>query len=262
MTAIYHHPYPSPEVAAEHPFDVLEFRRYSEAEMLARARSFYSEISRRRSVRMLSDEAVPRELVELAIQAASTAPSGAHHQPWKFVVTADPVVKREIRLAAEAEERINYLDNRMNVEWQRALAPLGTDYHKEFLEIAPWIVVLFEERYAVDDDGTRRHHYYVKESVGIAAGMFITAVHLLGLATLTHTPTPMAFLSKLLDRPENERPFILFPVGYPVAGCMVPRLRRKSLDEVMVVIDRPTTSADATRSRRQRSTGPGSPIGK
>jgi nitroreductase len=191
---------------------------------------------------MLSDEPVPIDLIEKAVAAASTAPSGAHQQPWRFVVTGDPEIKRQIRIAAEEEERTNYLENRMNEEWQRALAPLGTDYHKEFLEIAPWIVVLFEERFGLADDGEKRHHYYVKEGCGIAAGMFITALHTMGLATLTHTPTPMAFLTKILGRPSNERPFVLFPVGYPLDGVLVPDLARKPLNQVMTVVgDSPPT---------------------
>ena len=237
MAASYEHPYPSPEAEAHYPFDVHDFRRLPAEEMLARATRLHDELNRRRSVRMLSDEPVPLELIELAIRTASTAPSGAHRQPWTFVVVGDHDLKHEIRIAAEEEERVNYLENRMNDEWQQALAPLGTDYHKEFLEIAPWLVVLFEQRYSVDPAGTRQHNYYVKESVGIAAGMFVAALHLIGLATLTHTPSPMAFLSRILGRPENERPFVLFPVGYPVEGCKVPRLRRKPLDEVMVLVD-------------------------
>ena len=146
------------------------------------------------------------------------------------------MVKRAIREAAEEEERVNYLENRMNEEWQEALAPLGTDHHKEFLEVAPWLVVLFEERYEVRLDGERLKNYYVKESTGIAAGMFITALHNMGLATLTHTPSPMAFLTKVLGRPENERPFVLFPIGYPLPGVKVPTLRRKSLEEVLVTV--------------------------
>lgn len=238
MTTRYEHPYPSPSVEAEFPFEPLNFTRYSVEESRERAAAFHREMQRRRSVRMLSDEPVPRDLIALAVRTASTAPSGAHQQPWMFVATEDPDVKRQIREAAEAEERINYEEGRMNAEWQGELARLGTDWHKEFLEIAPWIVVLFEERYGIRDDGSRRHHYYVKESVGIAAGMFITALHDMGLATLTHTPSPMAFLTKLLGRPENERPFVLFPIGYPVTDCKVPTLQRKSLDQVLTVVDR------------------------
>ena len=185
---------------------------------------------------MLSDEPVPRDLIETAVRTASTAPSGANQQPWRFVATGDPSLKRRIRLAAEAEERINYEGGRINEEWRREIAPLGTDWHKEFLEVAPWIVVLFELRHGVADDGSRRHHYYVKESCGIAAGLFVTALHHMGLATLTHTPSPMAFLVEVFERPANERPFVLFPIGYPVDGCQVPVLRRKSLDEVLTVV--------------------------
>ena len=232
----YEHPYPAPELADRHPFIPLEFVRRPADEVRRRADEFHALMERRRSVRMLSDEPVPFDLIERAIETASTAPSGAHHQPWRFVVTGDSGVKRQIREAAEAEERTNYESGRINDEWRRELEPLGTDWHKEFLEIAPWIVVLFEERYGVRPDGNRQHHYYVKESCGIAAGMFITALHHMGLATLTHTPSPMKFLSKVLGRPGNERPFVLFPIGYPVDGCQVPDLHRKPLSEVMTVI--------------------------
>lgn len=232
----YEHPYPAPELAERHPFLPLDFHRYPVDEMRRRADAFHTEMERRRSVRMLSDEPVPFDLIERAIETAGTAPSGAHHQPWRFVVTGDPQVKQQIREAAEAEERTNYEAGRINDEWRRELEPLGTDWHKEFLEKAPWIVVLFEERYGLSDTGQRRHHYYVKESCGIAAGIFITALHHMGLATLTHTPSPMAFLSKLLGRPDNERPFVLFPIGYPVDGCLVPDLTRKGIDEVMAQV--------------------------
>ena len=209
--AHYEHPYPSPELAAAHPYRLLDFERLPEDEMLSRATRFQEHLEQRRSVRMFSDDPVPRALIEQAITAAGTAPSGAHKQPWHFVAISNPELKQKIRLAAEEEERVNYLENRMNEEWQETLAPLGTDHHKEFLEIAPWIVVLFEERYEQRPDG-RRKNYYVKESVGIAAGMFITALHTMGLVTLTHTPSPMAFLRTVLERPENERPFVLFPM--------------------------------------------------
>jgi len=235
----YEHPYPAPDLAERHPFVPLEFQRFPVDEMRQRGDRFHAEMARRRSVRMLSDEPVPFDLIERAVETAGTAPSGAHHQPWRFVVTCDPEVKRRIRQAAEAEERTNYEAGRISDEWRRELEPLGTDWHKEFLEIAPWIVVLFEERYGVTDMGERRHHYYVKESCGIAAGMFITALHHMGLATLTHTPSPMAFLTQVLGRPENERPFVLFPVGYPVDGCLVPDLRRKPLEHTMTVVGDP-----------------------
>ena len=208
--------------------------------MRDRSQKFFELMDHRRSVRMLSDEAVPVELIEAAVRTASTAPSGAHQQPWQFVAISDPAIKREIRLAAEAEERVNYDENRMNEAWQRELAPLGTDWHKEFLEVAPWLVVLFEERFGIREDGSKRTHYYVKESCGIAAGMFIAALHNMGLATLTHTPSPMAFLTRVLERGANERPFVLFPVGYPVDGCQVPRLQRKQLDQVLTLRQDPS----------------------
>ena len=240
MAADYEHPYPSPDVEAAQPFHVLDFERHTLEQMAERAGAFEALMERRRSGRMLSDDAVPRALIEAAVRTASTAPSGAHQQPWQFVATSDPDVKRRIREAAEAEERRNYgVDgdrSRMNDAWRNELAPLGTDHHKEFLEIAPWIVVLFEQRYGIRDDGSKRTHYYVKESCGIAAGMFITALHQMGLATLTHTPSPMAFLTKLFDRPDNERPFVLFPVGLPVDGCKVPTLRRKALADVLTIV--------------------------
>ena len=202
--------------------------------MLRRGRDFLAEMDRRRSVRSFSPDPVPRELIELAIRTASTAPSGAHCQPWKFVAVADPAIKREIRIAAEAEEHKSYVGGRMPPEWLEALAPLGTSWEKPYLEIVPWIVVVFEEVYAVEPDGRRRKNYYPKESVGLACGLFVAALHRMGLATLTHTPSPMAFLSRILNRPPNERPFILFPVGYPAPDAEVPDLKRKGLEEVGV----------------------------
>lgn len=195
-------------------------------------------MEQRRSVRDFSRRPVPREMIEAAVAAASTAPSGAHKQPWTFVITQDVDVKRAVRDAAEAEERLNYEGGRLPQHWLEDLEPLGTGWEKPFLEVAPWLVVVFEQRYGLGEDGQRRHHYYVKESVGIACGMFIDAVHRMGLVTLTHTPSPMAFLRTLLGRPENERPFILFPVGYPTGDCRVPDLTRKPLDRVMVEIAR------------------------
>jgi iodotyrosine deiodinase len=206
-------------------------KRYDPDEQLQRGEQFYALMNSRRSVRDFSDKPVPQELIELAIRTASTAPSGAHRQPWRFAAISEPEVKRQIRLAAEAEERASY-SGRMPEAWLAALAPLGTGPEKPFLEIVPWIVVLFEETYGVNEDGSKRKNYYVKESVGIAAGMFITALHNMGLVTLTHTPSPMGFLSKILGRPTNERPFVLFPIGYPAQEVTVPDLRRKSLDEV------------------------------
>ena len=191
----------------------------------------------RRSVRAFSPDSVPRKLINHAILTAASAPSGAHQQPWTFVAVSDPSVKHRIRLAAEAEERRNYAGGRMPAEWLTALAPLGTDWHKPFLDVAPWIVVLFEQVHGWFPDGSVRKHYYARESVGIACGLFISAIHQMGLATLTHTPSPMGFLSKILERPKNERPFVLMPVGYPAPNCTVPDLRRKSLDEVAVFVE-------------------------
>jgi len=203
-------------------------------EMRDRATAFYNLMARRRSVRTFSNDAVPRDLIEAAVRTAGTAPSGAHQQPWTFVLVGDPGTKRRIRLAAEEEERTNYLDGRMPADWREEIARLGTSWQKPYLEEVPWIVVLFEQRYGTNSDGSRAKHYYVKESVGIAAGIFIAALHTMGLATLTHTPSPMAFLTKLLGRPPNERPFILFPIGYPEPGSVVPKLERKPLDEILV----------------------------
>jgi iodotyrosine deiodinase len=199
-----------------------------------RAAAFYEEMDGRRSVRFFSDDPVPLNLIEQAVRTASTAPSGAHKQPWTFVVTGDPGIKTRIRRAAEEEERTNYEGGRLPPHWREDLEPLGTDWHKPFLETVPWVVVLFEQRYQLDERGERRHVYYPKESVGIAAGFFITALHHMGLATLTHTPSPMRFLTTLLERPESERPFCLFPIGFPADDCLVPDLKRKPLSQIMV----------------------------
>jgi iodotyrosine deiodinase len=217
---------PLPQIPYEH------VERQPE-EMAARARAFYEEMARRRSVRDFSDRPVPRELIEYAIRTAGTAPSGAHMQPWTFVAVSDPDVKRQIRLAAEEEERASY-EGRMPDEWLAALEPLGTDWRKPFLETAPWLVVLFAQRSGIAASGERRKHYYVQESCGIASGLFIAALHTMGLATLTHTPSPMGFLREVLGRPDNEAPFILFPVGYPAGDARVPDMGRKPLAEIAV----------------------------
>lgn len=206
-------------------------------EMSLRAASFYELMDGRRSVRAFSDEPVPRALVEQAVLTASTAPSGAHRQPWTFVVVGDPDLKARIRTAAEAEERENYEGGRLPAEWRDALAPLGTTSSKPYLETVPWLVVLFEQRYTITADGETLKNYYVKESVGIAAGIFVAAIHNMGLSLLTHTPSPMAFLLRILERPENERPFALFPIGYAAADCTVPEISRKPLGEVMASPD-------------------------
>ena len=208
-------------------------RRFAVEESLSRAAQLYEELDARRSVRHFSSEPVPRALIEAAIRTASTAPSGAHKQPWTFVAISDPALKAQIREAAEEEER-RFYGGRAPESWLKDLAPLGTDWRKPFLETAPWIVVVFAQAWGLDDDGQKAKHYYVPESVGIACGMFITALHHAGLATLTHTPSPMKFLSQILERPDNERPYILFPVGFPAETCEVPNLTRKPLDEVAV----------------------------
>lgn len=207
---------------------------FSPEEMVCRAQSFYEKLNQRRSIRSFSEKPVDRSLIELAIQTASSAPSGAHRQPWRFVAVQDSEIKRQIRIAAEKEERESYEGGRMPPQWRDALAPIGTNWQKPYLETVPWIVVAFEEVYQIDSEGNRRPNYYVKESIGIACGLFITAIHWMGLTTLTHTPSPMAFLSQILERPENERPFVLFPVGYPAADVTVPDLQRKSLDEISI----------------------------
>ena len=206
-------------------------------EVLARAEANFQEAYARRSVRLFSSEPVPRRAIELAIQAASTAPSGAHQQPWTFVAVGDPEIKHRIRLAAEAEERENYEGGRMPPEWVEELAQIGTDWHKDFLEVVPWIVVLFEQTHGAFSDGSLKKHYYARESVGIACGMFIAAIHRMGMATLTHTPSPMGFLREILGRPANERPFVLLPVGYPAPDAEVPDLTRKPLEDVAVFIE-------------------------
>ena len=197
-----------------------------------RGREFCDLMTRRRSVRDFSTEAPPGECVELAIKTAASAPSGAHHQPWRFVLIDDPDLKKAIREAAEEEERENY-DNRFPPEWLHALAELGTTGDKPFLEDAPYLVVVFKESYGVDEKSDKITNYYVNESVGIACGLFIAALHTMGLVTLTHTPSPMGFLSEPLNRPPNEKPYILCPVGYHDEGARVPDLKRKTFEEVV-----------------------------
>jgi len=211
----------------------LRFERMPEHDMVAGGREFLELMSRRRSVREFAPDPVPRELIEIAIAAAHTAPSGANRQPWHFAAVSDPAIKADIRRGAEVEERDFYEGGRATEEWLKALAPLGTDWHKPFLEIAPWLVVVFKQIHIVGADGAKLTNYYVNESVGIACGLFIAALHRMGLATLTHTPQPMRFLTRILGRPDNERPYILFPIGYPHPNCMVPEISKKGLAEVI-----------------------------
>lgn len=232
---------------AQSPYRFIPHRppRLSHEETLSRAQAFYELMDRRRSVRKFSSDPVPRAAIEWAIKTASTAPSGAHRQPWRFVVVDDAEIKREIRVAAEEEERRSYEGGRMPPEWIEALAPLGTDWHKPYLEIVPYIVVVFEEVTGFDGGGSVRKNYYVKESVGLACGLFVAALHQMGLATLTHTPSPMAFLSRILGRPKNEKPFILFPIGYPADDAEVPDIQRKPLEDIALWNPRPAP-ADPT----------------
>ena len=218
-------------MSGEVDFVRLEFEHLDEYEMLARARAMLAQMSRRRTTRDFSTRAVPRELIELAIATAGTAPSGAHLQPWTFVAVGDPELKRAMRDAAEAEEERNYSE-RMSEPWLEVLAPLGTDAIKAHITDAPWVVVLFKQTRRVRPDGGTAPTYYATESVGIAAGMFIAAVHNMGLATLTHTPSPMGFLRELLGRPDRETPLLLMPVGYPAEEAMVPDIERKPLVEI------------------------------
>jgi nitroreductase len=208
-----------------------EFVEYPPEEMRERAAAFYAEMRRRRSVRSFSDRPVAREIIEDCLRAAGTAPSGANLQPWHFVVVSDPETKRRIREAAEATER-EFYGRRAPPEWREMLEPLGTDEHKPFLEIAPYLIVVFVKSYERKPDGQIVKCYYALESVAIATGILITALHHAGLATLTHTPSPMGFLNQLLGRPVNERPLLILVVGYPAEGATVPVLKRKTLDEI------------------------------
>jgi len=220
---------------SEHSFVPLDFRTFPEEEMLVRVRDFYQDLNRRRTVREYSDRPVPREIVQQAILAAGTAPSGAHKQPWMFVLVGDSAVKAKIRDAAEIEEKENYT-RRMPESWLKDLEPLGTDEHKPFLTTCPWLIVIFSQLWGRGANDEKNKHYYVNESVGIATGMLLAALHRAGLATLTHTPSPMGFLHRILERPENERAYMLIALGYAKKGCKVPNLQRKSLDQIVVEV--------------------------
>ncbi|MCC6723065.1 MAG: nitroreductase family protein [Saprospiraceae bacterium] len=216
----------------EFPHIPFQAQTFNEKEMLQRSHDFLENMQWRRSLRFFSDRPVPKEIIENIVMTASTAPSGAHKQPWTFCIVGDPAVKAKIREAAEEEERESY-NGRMSEEWLRDLAPLGTDWQKPFLEIAPWLIIVFKKAYEMEG-GERRKCYYVNESVGIACGFLLAAIHQAGLGSLTHTPSPMNFLQRILDRPDNERPYLLIPVGYPAEGATVPDLRRKTLEQVSV----------------------------
>ncbi len=213
-------------------FIKLEHEDYSEQEMIQRVNDFYLWADKRRSVRDFSSKAVPQEIMEKLILTASTAPSGAHKQPWTFCLISNTELKHKLRELAEEEEYKSY-NGRMSEQWIEDLAPLGTNWEKEFIDIAPWIVVIMKRAYEIGENGEKLNNYYVTESVGLAAGFFLMAVHNAGLVALTHTPSPMNFIAKALNRPENERPFLLIPVGYPDENALVPRLTRKDKDEVI-----------------------------
>tara|TARA_Y100000768_G_scaffold222015_1_gene167354 strand:- start:21 stop:698 length:678 start_codon:yes stop_codon:yes gene_type:complete len=214
----------------EHGFIPLDFEEFPEDEMIERARSFFNQMSRRRTTRHFSDREVPKEMIELAIKTASTAPSGANLQPWTFVAISDEELRAKIRVEAEKEEK-RFYDERVPEEWEEVLAPLGTDHIKEHITDAPWVVVLFRHSKR-ERKGELAPTYYSQESCGIAAGLFITAVHNMGLSTLPHTPSPMGFLREILDRPAHEHAMLLLPVGFPAEGARVPDLLRKSLEQV------------------------------
>lgn len=203
------------------------------AEMTKRSLEFFKWMDKRRTVRDFSDKPVPKETIENILMAASTAPSGAHKQPWTFCVVSDPGLKKQLRVEAEKEESESY-NGRMPQEWLNDLLPLQTDWRKEFLETAPWLIIVFKKSYEINSDGSKGNVYYASESCGLACGFLLTAIHHAGLVALTHTPSPMNFLSKLLNRPENEKPFLLIPVGYPADECWVPVLKRKELNEMSV----------------------------
>ena len=213
-----------------------DFREFPVEEMRSRAEAFYADVNRRRTVRDFSDRPVPRDIIETALKAANTAPSGANLQPWHFVVVSGPQTKKKIRIAAEAEEK-EFYEHRASPEWLAALEPLGTDDSKPFLETAPYLIAVFLQKYAHLADGRKVKHYYPTESTGLATGMLITALHSAGLACLTHTPSPMKFLNEILGRPSSERPFLLLVVGYPADGAEVPDINRKQLEEFTSFVD-------------------------
>jgi nitroreductase len=222
---------------SRHPTIALpDYREFPVEEMRHRVEAFYADVRRRRSVREFSDRPVPRDIIETALRAANTAPSGANLQPWHMVVVSGAETKKKIRVAAEAEEREFYA-HRASPEWLDALEPLGTDEHKPFLETAPWLIAVFLQKYGTLPDGRKVKHYYPVESTGLATGILITALHHAGLATLTHTPSPMKFLNDILGRPKSERPFLLLVVGYPMKGARVPDISRKPLEEFTSFVD-------------------------
>jgi iodotyrosine deiodinase len=214
-----------------YPFITYSKEAYDIEEMESRSHKFLETMDSRRSVRDFSDKEIPEIIIENILLTASTAPSGAHKQPWTFCVVKDPEIRKQIRIAAEKEERESY-DHRMTEEWLKDLEPIGTDWNKPFLEIAPYLIVVFKRSYEIEENNHKHQNYYVTESCGIACGFLLAAIHHAGLVALTHTPSPMNFLSKILNRPINEKPFLLIPVGYPVEECWVPDIKRKGISEI------------------------------
>lgn len=214
-----------------YPFITYSKEAYDIEEMESRSHKFLETMDSRRSVRDFSDKEIPEIIIENILLTASTAPSGAHKQPWTFCVVKDPEIKKQIRIAAEKEERESY-DHRMTEEWLKDLEPIGTDWNKPFLEIAPYLIVVFKRSYEIEENNHKHQNYYVTESCGIACGFLLAAIHHAGLVALTHTPSPMNFLSKILNRPINEKPFLLIPVGYPAEECWVPDIKRKGISEI------------------------------
>lgn len=216
-----------------YPFEKYNREVFSDEVVMKRSEDYYENLEQRRSVRNFSDKPIPKQVIENIIKTASTAPSGAHKQPWTFAVVSNPALKKQIRAAAEQEEHESYT-KRMSEEWLEDLKPLQTDWQKPFLEIAPYLIIVFKKAYDLDAEGNKHTNYYVNESVGLASGFLLTAIHEAGLVALTHTPSPMNFLTKLLKRPSNERPCLLIPVGHPTEDTYVPKLERKPLEEVAV----------------------------
>lgn len=225
----------SPETKIVNGFSFVRHvvQTYPEQEVINRSQSFYEWMNQRRTVRDFSDKPIPKEVIDHLILTASTAPSGAHKQPWTFCVIENPEIKKKIREAAEQEEYESYT-GRMSDEWLEDIKALQTDWHKPFLEVAPYLIVVFKKAYDLKEDGSKGTNYYVNESVGLACGFLLAAIHHAGLVALTHTPSPMNFLTKILNRPENERPFLLIPVGYPAEETFVPMLERKALQDISV----------------------------
>lgn len=222
--------------SVKHPFIPYTVPSYSDEETLKRSAEFYEFMNKRRSVRDYSDKDIPREVIENIVKTAGTAPSGAHKQPWTFCIIRSKDLKHQVRELAEEEERKNYA-GRMSERWLKDLEAFGTDPVKEFIDIAPWIIIVLKRSFDYDEEGNKTQNYYVNESVGIAAGMLISAIHNAGLVTLTHTPSPMNFIAKALKRPDNEKPFLLLPIGYPAENCSVPDIKRKELEDIAIIYE-------------------------